>query len=158
MKKSDDILKLLESPEFKKAIQLYREIRFEPFKGTVAFYTTLEGASARIRMLMINETFQEMGMRSELYQPGKRYDVIITGRVYGPDHINQIREWKKQGTSVYNDMNEDVLEFAWVKETLMECDYIVACSASLADKIHVETGKPCAVIEDAVEFYTQREL
>ena len=97
-----------------------------------------------------------MGYHSEIYHPGKEYDFIVTGKEFSPEHLIEIREWKKKGISVICDINEDILEFPLVIETLKECDQIVCCSEKLEQRIHLEVldwGDPdkVTVIEDAVE-------
>jgi glycosyltransferase involved in cell wall biosynthesis len=135
------------------------------FKGKIGWYTTHEKsfASNRIRMQNVSETLTQMGYQSEVLSPlqvdanseyFKEFDFIITGKYFNKDHLNLIKHWKKEGVSVICDINEDILQFPYVKETINECDYTVCCSQDLADKVSEECfSTNVSVIEDAVEYF-----
>lgn len=128
------------------------------FKKKVAWFTSSDNtfASNRIRMQNISETLNSLGCFSEYYNLSREdsYDFIITGKTYGSEHLDLIRKWKSKGITVICDINEDILQFSYVEETLLESDFIVCCSHSFAEHIYASLNlNNVSVIEDAVEYF-----
>ena len=61
-----------------------------------------------------------------------------------------VRMLKQHGKTVFCDLCEDILEFAWVKETIEICDKVICCSTKLEQKVK-EINPNTVVIEDAFE-------
>lgn len=133
---------------------------FDKFEGVVAWYTpyVTDYASHRIRMINISNELSNRGYRSELYNENNlsEYNYIVTGKVYSSDHINQIKHWQSLGITVICDINEDILSFMYVRETLETCDYIVCCSHDFANYLRENIkNKDVQVIEDGVEYFKE---
>jgi tetratricopeptide (TPR) repeat protein len=142
--KDDYPVILKETEFFKEAMKYMEEVSKEPeplpeFKGKLAWYTPTGTtfASNRIRMININDKFKEMGYDSEIYNPDNEddYDVIVTGKEYNQQHLEKIKDWRSKGITVIGDINEDILEFPLVVDTLKNCDYVVCCSRGLYDEL-----------------------
>jgi glycosyltransferase involved in cell wall biosynthesis len=129
------------------------------FKGWVAWYTydNKNFASNRIRMLNINNFLKHHGYNSEIfnYDNSENYDIIVTGKVFNSNHLEEIKHWKRMGIKVIADINEDILQFAYVSEIIKECDKVICCSEELKNKIYDKLKiEDIEVIEDPVEYYT----
>jgi glycosyltransferase involved in cell wall biosynthesis len=129
------------------------------FKGKVAWYTSTDRnfASTRIRMININNFLKKKGFKSEFFSYGYEdsYDIIITGKLFSKDHLEEIKHWKRLGIKVVADINEDIIQFPYVSETLLECDKVVCCSYELKNKIYNKLKiEDIEVIEDPVEYYS----
>lgn len=132
---------------------------FGEFKGTVAWYTATDKnfASNRIRMLNIHYLLKNEGFKTEIFNYDKEsdYDVIVTGKIFNKNHLEEIKHWKRMGIKVIADINEDILQFQYVSETLLECDKVICCSNYLKDKIYEKLKiEDIEVIEDPVEYYS----
>lgn len=136
------------------------------YAGKIGWYCwpNTNFASHRIRMINICKNLWDKKYQSYLLPPEEGlfdadtkvfddYDVIVTYGLYSVAQISNIKVWKQRGITVIADINEDILEYNYVLQTLIECDHVVCCSESLKNKIskHIKPDN-ITVIEDAVEY------
>jgi len=113
-----------------------------------------DAAQTRIRVLNIDRWLRSRGYYSKIVNYpeiiNEKYDVAIVGKHFDIHHYQNIKLLKQHGITVFCDICEDILEFAWVKEILQICDRIVCCSFALEEKIKSINIKT-VVIEDSYE-------
>lgn len=153
--------------KFKKTEETYPEDNWDwdyelkklpSVKGKIGWYVPENEnfASYRIRMLNINHYLKEKGYDSEVYnsEKDKEYKFIVTGKIFNSENLDLIKKWKKQGKTVFCDLNEDILEYREVKEIVKNSDFIICCSDELAKKSK-KYNENTLVIEDASEYFVE---
>lgn len=113
-----------------------------------------EAAQTRLRVLNVNRWLRSKGYQSDIITYSQAlnqdYDITIVGKAFDEHHFNNIKMLKQHGKTVYCDICEDLINWAWVNEILAVCDKIICCSRELEKKIK-PINPNTVVIEEAWE-------
>ncbi len=113
-------------------------------------------AQTRIRILNVHQWLNDHGIESVVTNNCKDvitqdFDVAIVGKRFDEEIYNGVKELKKSNKIVYCDLCEDVVNWAWVNEIMVECDKVICCSNTLAERVK-PVNPNVVVIEDAYEM------